>query len=435
MKYKQYPSYKDSGVEWLGELPSEWNIVRNKQAFRFIKSLVGKKSKEYTLLSLTLQGIKVRDIESGKGKFPAEFDTYQVVEDKDIIFCLFDIDETPRTVGLSGHNGMITGAYNVARCNTKTVPEYMYYYYLSIDEYKGLKPFYTGLRKVVRTETFMNIQLGLPPLQEQQQIANFLDTATAKIDTLIAKQERLIELLKEKRQAVISHAVTKGIDPDVKMKDSGVEWLGEIPEHWSVWKFLHFAPIITCGLASTPTYVDEGIPFLSAQNIQNGQLSLHKYNYIPEDLHLQLTKNRKPEKGDLLVTRVGASIGAACVLDIDMEFSIYVSLSQIRLNQSIAISTYIKYFLGSNYCSMLNTLGTEQGGGVGNLNVKNVERYKVPLPGLKEQQAITAYLDDKTSKIDSLVSKATKSIELLKEKRTALISAAVTGKIDVRDVA
>ena len=114
MKYSRYPSYKDSHSDWLGNVPDEWSIVRNKQAFSFEKDLVGKKSNEYTLLSLTLQGIKIRDIESGKGKFPAEFDTYQIVEKNDIIFCLFDIDETPRTVGLSSHNGMITGAYNVA---------------------------------------------------------------------------------------------------------------------------------------------------------------------------------------------------------------------------------------------------------------------------------------------------------------------------------
>jgi len=181
MKYSRYPSYKDSGAEWLGEIPSDWIVARNKQAFSFEKDLVGKRSKDYTLLSLTLKGIKIRDIDSGKGKFPAEFDTYQKVEKNDIVFCLFDIDETPRTVGISGDKGMITGAYNVARCNTKAVPEYIYYYYLSIDEYKGLKPYYTGLRKVVRTETFMNIPLALPSYEEQQTIANYLDKATDKI--------------------------------------------------------------------------------------------------------------------------------------------------------------------------------------------------------------------------------------------------------------
>lgn len=184
----------------------------------------------------------------------------------------------------------------------------------------------------VNGEELRGIVLPLPELNEQTQIANFLDYETAKIDHLIEKQQQLIELLKEKRQAVISHAVTKGLNPNVPMKDSGVEWLGEVPEHWGIWKFAHIAPIITCGVASTPTYVEEdvGMPFLSAQNIKNNKLSLHKFNYIPHSLHEQLTKYRKPELGDILVTRVGAGIGEACIVDIDLEFSIYVSLTHSR---------------------------------------------------------------------------------------------------------
>ncbi len=164
MSFPTYPAYKDSGVKWLSDVPEHWDVRRNKQVFRLVSVQVGNKSADFQLLSLTLRGVIPRDMESGKGKFPAEFDTYQVVEPDDIVFCLFDIDETPRTVGISSDLGMITGAYTVAKTLPAADPRFIYYYYFSIDLRKGLRPFYTGLRKVVRPETFLNIELPLPPL-------------------------------------------------------------------------------------------------------------------------------------------------------------------------------------------------------------------------------------------------------------------------------
>lgn len=225
-KYKAYPEYKDSGVKWLDKLPLNWSTEKTKRMFSLKRNLVGHLSGSFQLLSLTLNGVVPRDISSGEGKIPASFDTYQSVQAGDLIFCLFDIDETPRTIGLAEQDGMITGAYNVYSCMDKCLPSYAYYYFLHIDSFKGLKPFYTGLRKVVRAETFGCIEMPNPSLSEQEKICLFLDHETAKIDNLIEKQQQLIDLLKEKRQAVISHAVTKGLNPDVPMKDSGVEWWG-----------------------------------------------------------------------------------------------------------------------------------------------------------------------------------------------------------------
>ena len=292
----------------------------------------------------------------------------------------------------------------------------------------------TNGAKIMNNE-MAEISFALPAECEQFKIIEYLDHETAKIDNLIAKQEKLIELLNEKRQAVISHAVTKGLNPNVPMKDSDVEWLGQVPEHWDVWKFAHIAPIITCGVASTPTYVEEheGIPFLSAQNIKNNKLSLHKFNYISHSLHEQLTRYRKPELGDILVTRVGAGIGEACIVDIDLEFSIYVSLTHIRVNQNIASNKFIMYFFGTDYCKFLNHEGTVTGGGVGNLNVNNVVKYQIGLPSLEEQQKIVGHIENYIYQQDELISKAESAIQLMQERRTALISAAVTGKIDVRN--
>ncbi len=186
---KRYEAYKDSGVKWIGEIPAHWRQHRNKDIFTESKKVVGEDSSLYTLLSLTKQGVIIRDVSEGKGKFPKEFDSYKVVEPDDIIFCLFDVDETPRTVGLSNHHGMITGAYDIFKIR-RAMPQYVLYYYLSIDDRKALRPMYKGLRKVVPMQSFMSAKIFLPPLEEQEAIADYLKEKTSKIEQYVAERER-----------------------------------------------------------------------------------------------------------------------------------------------------------------------------------------------------------------------------------------------------
>lgn len=171
---KAYPNYKDSGVPWLGDVPEHWEVKRNKVFFTERKEIVGDRHTEHKLLSLTLKGIIYRDLENAKGKFPADFSTYQTVYPNDFVFCFFDVDETPRTVGFSTLSGMITGAYTVL--STKGINQkYLYYYYLCIDNKKGLRPLYKGLRKTVPFDAFMASKLPVPTEVEQQQISRYLD--------------------------------------------------------------------------------------------------------------------------------------------------------------------------------------------------------------------------------------------------------------------
>ncbi|MBU5288281.1 restriction endonuclease subunit S [Paraclostridium bifermentans] len=212
-------------------------------------------------------------------------------------------------------------------------------------------------------------------------------------------------------------------------KDSGVEWIGEIPSHWQVKKIKLLTDILSCGLASTPEYVDEGIPFLSAQNVKNGKLYLSKYNNITPSLHRQLTKYKKAKKGDILQVRVGATIGNACIVDVDFDFSIYVSLTHIRCNSSMN-NKFMKYILDSDLFKEIALLETFQGGGVGNLNVNVLEKIKLPVPDLNEQEKIANYLDKKTLQIENLIGKKEEIIETLKASRTKLISETVTKGLD-----
>ena len=183
------------------------------------------------------------------------------------------------------------------------------------------------------------------------------------IDKLISTKERKISLLKEQRTSLINQVVTKGLNFNVKMKDSLVEWIGEIPEHWGVKKFTYITDVINCGYTSTPEYVDEGVMFLSSQNVKKGKLDLWKYNFISRQLHEELTKNRKVKKGDLLVVRVGVGIGNSCVVEIDDEFSIYVSLTHVSLKDGY-LNYYFNYLFNSTNFIDECILLSKPGGGV-----------------------------------------------------------------------
>ena len=174
---------------------------------------VGNRADEYVLLSLTTKGIIVRDLESGKGKFPKDFDTYQFVRKGELVFCLFDIDETPRTVGLVDTEGMLTGAYTALKVNTEiALPEYIYNYYLCVDNIKALKPYYSGLRKTVRADKFLQIYIPLPPLDEQRAIVSYIEEKCQKIDSLTRELQSEIDYLKEYKQRLIADCVTGQIN-------------------------------------------------------------------------------------------------------------------------------------------------------------------------------------------------------------------------------
>ena len=198
--------FVDSGVEWIGKIPKHWKLLANKYVFKLKKNLVGKKSSEYDLLSLTLEGIIKRDLDKG-GKFPAEFDTYQEVKKGDFVFCLFDVEETPRTVGLSKYDGMITGAYTVF--SVKNInKEYLYYFYLNLDSKKRLKPLYTGLRNTISKDNFFSFKSFIPPKDGQLQIVEHIENQTTKINKAIELQQNYISKLKEYKASLIDSVVT-----------------------------------------------------------------------------------------------------------------------------------------------------------------------------------------------------------------------------------
>ena len=413
---KRYDSYKDSKVVVLGEVPEHW--ITSKFKFHHTESdqRVNENWREYPLLSLTKQGVVLRDIDSGKGKFPESFETYKSVQKGDVIFCLYDIEETPRTVGLSHFDGMITGSYKIFR-TIDVLPEFTCYSFLTIDDVKGLKPYYTGLRNVVRPETFKSLTFHLPPLSEQQQIVSFLDTKTSLIDSLIEKTKRKIELLKKKRTSLINEVVTKGLNPNVEMKGSGVEWIGEIPSHWGIERI---------------KYIFTEKRSTSNHNLNSGSISFGEVIYKDDESIPISTKESYQEllEGEFLINPLN--------LNYDLK-SLRIGLSRINvvvsqgyiivLNISENQSEYLRFLLREFDVRHIKSLGN---GVRQTISFKHLSNELLPVPPISEQTEIVSYLDEHTQLIDKTISVEQRRIELLKEYRQSLIFEVVTGKIDVR---
>ncbi|MGL4186794.1 MAG: restriction endonuclease subunit S, partial [Thiotrichaceae bacterium] len=295
----------------------------------------------------------------------------------------------------------------------------------------GLRPFYTGLRKVVRAETFANIEIPVPSISEQTKISSFLDHETAKIDTLIEQQQQLIQLLKEKRQALISHAVTKGLNPNALMKDSGVEWLGEVPAHWELPKIKWFCKTESGGTPNTGKYeeyyLDGEVPWIRTTDLNNNDLM---------DTPIKITQKAVNDSAcallpinSVLIAMYGGSgsIGKHSLLK--FESTINQAVCAVLPNQKILpefLHLYVEFY---RPYWMVGAEGTRKDP---NINQDTIRELVTPCPPKTEQAAIVAITKKSLSTIDSIIEQSESNIELMQERRTALISAAVTGKIDVR---
>lgn len=429
--FPRYESYKDSGVDWLGDIPEHWGTLANKYIFKLKKTQVGKKSGDFVLLSLTLNGIIKRDMENPQGKFPAEFDTYQEVKKGDFVFCLFDVEETPRTVGLSDFDGMITGAYTVFEPNENFDRNFLYYFYLNLDADKRMKPLYTGLRNTISKDNFASFKTFIPPLSEQTAIAEFLDCKTAQIDQAIAQKEKQIELLQERRQILIHNAVTRGLNTNIEMKHSGVDWIGEIPEHWEVKRLKHVSGDFMYGTSVDCNESDLGTPVLRIPNIGELFINFHglKYVTLPE----AETKKYSLKKNDILIVRTNgnpALVGKSALFDGIGEFMFASYLIKVKPKDNIEPDFLIQTM---NSFSIRRSLTNSSRTTVGNynLNTQSLGDCYLAYPPQNEQKNIVKYIENKSSKIAAAITLKEKEIEKLKEYKAVLINSAVTGKIKV----
>lgn len=426
-KVKKYPSYKDSGAEWMGYIPSHWNTLSNKNIFKLKKNQVGKKSSDYVLLSLTLNGVIKRDMENPQGKFPAEFNTYQEVKKGDFIFCLFDVEETPRCVGLSDFDGMITGAYTVMEPNDNFNRNFLYYFYLNLDTDKRLKPLYTGLRNTISKENFFSFKSIVPPKVEQTAIADFLDRKTALIDQAIGIKQKQIELLKERKQILIHRAVTRGLNPNVKMKDSGVVWIGEIPEGWEVKRLKDVCYI---NLNSLPENTNNNFEFkyvdIGSVTLESGINNTEEYTFN----NAPSRARRIAKIGDTIISTVRTYLKAIDFIDQVKSSYIYSTGFAILQPKEFIYPEFLGYFVRSDAFTEQVTVNSK-GMSYPAINSTDIGRLIVVHCKTDEQRQIVEYIESNNAKIATTISLKEQEIEKLKEYKATLINSAVTGKIKV----
>ena len=412
MSFPKYPEYKDSGVEWLGEVPAHWEVPRLKHLARI------RNGRDYKNVEVETGGYPV--IGSG-GEF-SRADSYLYKGESVLLGRKGTID---KPLYVNGPFWTVdTMCYT--ELSSRVDGRFLFYYAtcFRFDKYSTN----TALPSMAQ-EDLANIQLAAPEPDEQAYIASFLDHETARIDALVEEQQRLIELLKEKRQAVISHAVTKGLDPDVPMKDSGVEWLGEVPAHWVRKRLKNVSPLITVGIVVNPSsyLAEEGLPFIYGGEVREGYIEVDKARKISLE---DSKRNRKTmlEAGDVVTMRVGYP-GVTAVVPPACEGGNCASVMLIKKG------SYDPRWL----CALMNSRlmrhqmeMVQYGAAQKQFNIADAVEFWLFEPPVDEQVRIADYIDRESSNFDQLVDEAIQNMDLLKERRSALISAAVTGKIDVR---
>lgn len=444
MSFPRYPAYKDSGVEWLGEVPAHWEVkrLRNVATLNPSKSEISNLDRDTEVSFLPMEAVgddgtlildrtrPIIEVDSG----------YTYFRDGDVTIAkitpCFENGKGAVMRGLqSGHGFGTTELIVIRPTEGKTSSNYLHCLFTSTPfRQLGEAAMYgAGGQKRVPDDFVRDFAVAFPPLAEQSAITSFLDHETAKIDALVAEQERLIELLKEKRQAVISHAVTKGLDPSVPMKDSGVEWLGEVPAHWAVQPLSTLTTVIQTGpfgsQLHSDEYVSDATPVVNPSNMIDGQIRPDPSVTVTEEVVHRLA-HQKLVAGDIVVGRRG-EMGRCAVVQQSQEGWL-CGTGSLRLQLTVsAIPDFIWRYLTTDLIKQYLSLQSV-GSTMDNLNTEILARVPVPVPNVAEQSAICQALLEQLEALNTLEAEATKGVRFLQERRTALISAAVTGQIDVR---
>ena len=413
MSQSRYDAYKDSGVAWLGQVPAHWEVVALKR-------------------TLDIQnGHDYKHIESENG-YPVigsggifAFASDYLFDGESILLGRKGTIDKPLhfrgkfwTVDTMFWSKIATGVYG------------RFIYYVATEIPFAMYSTNTALPSMAKSVLEQHL-IPLPPLAEQQALAAFLDRECARIDALVAAQQRMIALSKEKRQALISQAVTRGLDPATPYKDSGVAWLGRVPAHWEVRKIKDVvSQPITDGPHETPEFQDDGVVFISAEAVSSGKIDFgKKRGFISHSVNEIYLLKYKPQLLDIYMIKSGATTGVTAICEDRVDFNIWSPLAAIRCNNLMNPYYLLNFMRSINFQDSIKlfwTFGTQQNIGMGTLSALHVL-----VPPLAEQQAIAAFLDRECARIDTLIERAEQAIVLLRERRSALIAAAVTGQIRV----
>ncbi|BCA53482.1 restriction modification system DNA specificity domain-containing protein [Nitrospira sp. KM1] len=435
---KPYPAMKDSGVPWLGDVPEHWEVRKLRHV---LDRVTDRNQPDLPLLSVVREkGVIQRDTTSkdeNHNFIPDDLSNYKVVRVGQ--FAMNKMKAWQGSYGVSHHDGIVSPAYFVFDVNGVEGE----FFHAAIRS-KTYVPFFTQASDGVRIGQWDLSQARMketpfcaPPGSEQSAIVHFLDHADRRIQRYIRTKQKLIKLLEEQKQAIIHHAVTRGLDPSVRLKPSGVEWLGDVPAHWEVWQIGHFAAI---GNGSTPSrgntsyWSDGTYPWLNSSSVNAG--SIVASDQLVTDSALRECHLPRVPAGSVLVaiTGQGKTRGRAAVLMIEATINQHIAFITPRKHDRIATSEYLQKFLGAAY-SELRRMSDDSGSTKGALTCEDLRHFRVALPPIDEQHQIVGWVKDATTEVESALQFAEREICLLREYRTRLIADVVTGKLDVREAA
>ena len=438
VRLQPYPAYEPSGVEWLGDVPAHWEVRKLRNV---LSQRTERNRPDWPLLSVVRErGVILRNIENtdeNHNFVPDDLSNYKVVHKGQ--FAMNKMKAWQGSYGISKHDGIVSPAYF-----TFALTGMREGYFHAAIRSRAYVPFFTQASDGVRIGQWdlsltrmREIPFLAPPLAEQAAIVRYLDHADRRIRRYISAKQKLIALLQEEKQAIISQAVTRGLDPNVPLKPSGVEWLGDVPQYWEVRRLGFLATKFGSGVTprgGATVYQEDGVPLLRSQNIHFDGLQIQKVARIAPKLHQELSGTHV-RPGDVLLNITGASIGRVC--------SVPEGFTEGNVNQHVCIIRPIHDHLLPNllaaYLStpaMQHAIKIEQSGASREgLTLHSIRNFKVVVPSLAEQAAIVEHLDKATAGIDAAIGRARRQIELLREYRTRLIADVVTGKLDVRAAA
>lgn len=423
---------KDSKVKWLGVIPLEWKVERVKHGF--IRKKAEAHQDNPIVLSLARTGVRERDISNNEGQIAESYYNYNPVDVDDLLINPMDL-YSGANCSISKISGVISPAYVNLRYREGYNPQYYDYYFKM--QYWLMAFFAHGKgvsyenRWTLNAETLMNYPIIVPTECEQRKIVDYLDSKCSKIDEIIEKQRAIIEKLKEYKLSIITEGVTKGLKHNVKMKDSGVRFVDTIPYDWENRKMITILSTrVVDGPHESPELYDTGIPYISATAIVNGKIDFSLMRgYISKEYCEICDKRYSPQRGDLLVVKLGASTGQVAIVDTDERFNIWVPLAAVRCNDE-ALPKFVYYVFQSDYfvrqMELSWTFGTQQ-----TLGVQTIEKLRILLPPIAEQREIVKFLDTIYDNVGSKIENVEKMIEKLEEYKKSLIYEVVTGKKEV----
>lgn len=433
---RPYPMIRDSGVVWLGEIPKGWDVLRGRQLFDIKKRISGELG--HPIISVTQQGLRVKDLESGEGQLSQDYSKYQTIRGGE--FAMNSMDLLTGGVGIASSFGVTSPDYRVfaIRDESRCCDKYILHVFRMLYRNRAFYSWGQGSAQLGRwrlpRKRFNDFPFPVPPFTEQAAIGRFLDWTNGRLERAIRAKRKVIALLNEQKQAIIHRAVTRGLDPSVQLKPSSVPWLGNVPQHWQVRRVASFAHKVTNGWVGPTREIlrEAGVPYLQSLHVKAGEIRFKK-KYFVDERWLRKREKIRLRAGDVVVVQTG-DVGQVAHIPAEFEGAGCHALIIIGTNLSVISGSYLSRVLNCWYGQVALKL-VETGALLPHLNCGYVRDVQLPVPPIPEQLAIEKHLDSKLQPVSSAMVRLDREIELLHEYRTRLVADVVTGKLDVREAA